>query len=431
MATDRPHRAAVAVAAVWQGSAMPAAPPALELAWDQVVGWRLRRHHLDERAPGGDLLAVVAEIAGLHAQIMSSAELTLWARVEGLDRGAVRDALWRDRSLVKTWTMRGTLHLLPAAEFPLWQAALSTRRGYQRAGWQRAFGVTLEELQSMLRAITRALDGKVLSREELAVEVSRITGSAELGDKLRHSWGSPLKPAASLGLLCFGPSDGQLVRFTRPDQWLPAWHGDQGPEAALLETARRYLRACGVVTREDYARWWGMLAPEGGRVLRRLGDEVVPVKVGGSAAWMLAADAEEIAEASPPPGTPSSSCPGRSRTASTGRRAGSPPSCSPAAACSAPGARTSRAAASRSPSSPSPSSPPPSAARPSTKPNASPPGPAPPSTSPGPTSRASRTAVPAVFASSSTGSPPCSPARETPASKVKGVWISQRSLAAP
>src|SRR6266545_652766 len=118
MAPDRPHRAAVAVAAVWQGSAMPAAPPALELAWDQVVGWRLRRHHLDERAPGGDLLAVVAEIAGLHAQIMSSAELTLWARVEGLDRGAVRDALWRDRSLVKTWTMRGTLHLLPAAEFP-------------------------------------------------------------------------------------------------------------------------------------------------------------------------------------------------------------------------------------------------------------------------------------------------------------------------
>src|SRR6266540_121119 len=98
MATDRPHRAAVAVAAVWQGSAMPAAPPALELAWDQVVGWRLRRHHLDERAPGGDLLAVVAEIAGLHAQIMSS---------------------------------------------------------------------------------------------------------AELGDKLRHSWGSPLKPAASLGLLCW------------------------------------------------------------------------------------------------------------------------------------------------------------------------------------------------------------------------------------
>jgi uncharacterized protein YcaQ len=295
MATGRPP---IAVAALWQGSTMPAQPPALRLDWDQVLGWRLRRHHLDERAPGADALGVVADIAGLHAQIMSSAELTLWTRVEGLDRQAVHHALWRDRTLVKTWAMRGTLHLLPAAEFPLWQAALSTRRGYQRASWQRGFGVTLEQLQTMLGAITRALDGQVLSREALAAEVGAITGSPELGDKLRHSWGSLLKPAASQGLLCFGPGDGQLVRFTRPDQWLPGWRGGQDPDASLLETARRFLRACGVVTREDYARWWGVLAPEGGRVLKRLGDEVVPVEVGGAAGWMLAAHATEIAEAS-------------------------------------------------------------------------------------------------------------------------------------
>ncbi len=174
---------------------MPAAPPALELAWDQVVGWRLRRHHLDERAPGGDLLAVVAEIAGLHAQIMSSAELPSWV------------------------TSCGT------------------------AGAPRS------------------------------------------------------SPPLRSGCCASAPATGSSCA----SRGLPAWHGDQGPEAALLETARRYLRACGVVTREDYARWWGMLAPEGGRVLRRLGDEVVPVKVGGSAAWMLAADAEEIAEASPAP----------------------------------------------------------------------------------------------------------------------------------
>jgi hypothetical protein len=217
---------------------MPDPRPALQLDWDQVAGWRLRRHRLDERAPAGELLGVVAGIAGLHAQVMSSAELTLWARVEGLDRDAVRDALWRDRSLVKTWAMRGTLHVLPSAEFPLWQTALATRRGYQRASWQRGFGVTAEQLRAMLQAIPRALDGRMLSREALADEVARITGSAELGDKLRHSWGSLLKPAASLGLLCFGPSDGQLVRFTRPDQWLQAWE-ELDPEVALLDPRER------------------------------------------------------------------------------------------------------------------------------------------------------------------------------------------------
>jgi hypothetical protein len=168
MPTERPDRRAMAVAVLWQGSAMPARPPARRLEWDQVLGWRLRRHHLDQRAPSGELLAVVAEIAGLHAQVMSSAELTLWTRVDGLDRQAVHDALWRDRNLVKTWAMRGTLHLLPAAEYPLWQAALSTRRGYERGSWQRGFGVTLEQLQTMHGAIRQALDGQVLSREAIA-----------------------------------------------------------------------------------------------------------------------------------------------------------------------------------------------------------------------------------------------------------------------
>src|SRR6266567_1521547 len=315
MPTARPDRRAMAVAVLWQGSAMPARPPARRLEWDQVLGWRLRRHHLDQRAPSGELLAVVAEIADLHAQVMSSAELTLWTRVDGLDRQAVRDALWRDRNLVKTWAMRGTLHLLPAAEYPLWQAALSTRRGYERGSWQRGFGVTLEQLQTMHGAIRQALDGQVLSREALAAEVASITGSPALGDKLRHSWGSLLKPAASQGLLCFGPSDGQLVRFTRPDQWLPSWRGGLDPEAALQETARRYLRACGAVTREDYARWWGVLAPAGacsapGGRSRRAAASWSPSSPSPSSPPPSAAERSTRPSASPPGPAPPWSSPG-------------------------------------------------------------------------------------------------------------------------
>jgi hypothetical protein len=158
----------MAVAVLCQGGAMPARPPARRLEWDQVLGWRLRRHHLDQRAPSGELLAVAAEIAGLHAQVMSSAELTLWTRVEGLDRQAVREALWRDRSLVKTWAMRGTLHLLPAAEFPLWQAALSTRRGYERAAWQRGFGVTCRSSRRCWARSRRRSTARCADAEEVA-----------------------------------------------------------------------------------------------------------------------------------------------------------------------------------------------------------------------------------------------------------------------
>jgi hypothetical protein len=92
---------------------MPPTPP--KLRWRQVIAWRLGRHHLGERVPAKAMLDVVAGIAGLHAQVMSSAELTLAGRVDGLEPDAVRRALWEERDLVKTWAMRGTLHLLPSA----------------------------------------------------------------------------------------------------------------------------------------------------------------------------------------------------------------------------------------------------------------------------------------------------------------------------
>jgi Winged helix DNA-binding domain len=269
------------------------------LSWAQVMAWRLRRHQLDERAPAKAMLDVTARIAGLHAQVMSSAELTLWARLDGLEPDTVRRALWEDRTLVKTWAMRGTLHLLPAAELPLWQAARSTTRLWEKGVWLRAFGVTRKELARLLDAVGEALDGRMLTREELAAEVAKLTGSPKLGDKLRESWGALLKPAAALGLLCFAPNQGQQVRFTRPDTWLGGWK-EHDPDEALLEVFRRFLAASGPVTREDVARWWGV--PSAAQVQKRiegLGEEVTVVDVDGASAYLLAADLPGLAGAAP------------------------------------------------------------------------------------------------------------------------------------
>ena len=93
--------------------------PNARLTWPEVLAWRIRRQRLDRRAPRDEALGVVREICGLHAQVMSSAELTLWARVEDLEPEAVREALWEHHSLAKTWAMRGTLHLLPSDDLPL------------------------------------------------------------------------------------------------------------------------------------------------------------------------------------------------------------------------------------------------------------------------------------------------------------------------
>src|SRR5262245_31647821 len=240
------------------------------------------------------MLAVASRLCGLHAQVMSSAELTVWARVEDLDRRAVQRALWEDRTLVKTWAMRGTLHLLPSAELPLWHAALSTSRRYLKpALWQKYFGITLEELDRLTEAIAAALDGRVMTREELVQEVGRLTGSVAFGAKLAESsWGTVLKPAAFTGRLCFGPSLGQRVRFTRPDTWLTAALARVDPQAATAAVTRRFLAAYGPATYHDLARWWSGGGVSGVRQwVASLGEEVCPVDLDGAQAWMLAADA--------------------------------------------------------------------------------------------------------------------------------------------
>ena len=76
--------------------------------------------------------------------------------------------------------MRGTLHLLSSAEFPLWQTARSTTRRWETGAWQRGFGVTLKSLERLNDAVAQALEGQLLTREELAGRVGELTGSRRL-----------------------------------------------------------------------------------------------------------------------------------------------------------------------------------------------------------------------------------------------------------
>jgi hypothetical protein len=81
------------------------ADKASDVCWSAVGAWRFARHALDARAAPGGLLEVAGQLCGIHAEVMSSAELTLTARVEGLEQGVGGRALWEDRTLVKTWAM--------------------------------------------------------------------------------------------------------------------------------------------------------------------------------------------------------------------------------------------------------------------------------------------------------------------------------------
>lgn len=263
-----------------------------ELSWQSVLAWRVARQGLAERAAAADWMDVVRRICGLHAQVQSAAELTLWARVEGPPAAAVAEALWTERTLVRTWVMRGTLHLLPADELAMWvgaQGALRPR--YETASWRRAFGMSSDEAVAVLDAIGDALDGAPLTRDELAAAVTERLGVARLGEAVRGSFGTMPKLAAFRGDVVFAQPAGQKVRFTRPDRWLaPDW-APAPPREAMAAVVRRHLAAYGPASRETFARWFGIAsAAQAGKLIAALGDEVAAVDVEGWAAWMLRDD---------------------------------------------------------------------------------------------------------------------------------------------
>jgi len=261
------------------------------VSWQQALCWRMGQHHLLTRATPAEVLRVAGDICGIHAQLMSSAELSLWARIDGLEREAVQRALWTDRTLVKLWAMRGTLHLIPAADLGQWVAALGTYTGY---------GNTYPKMDVLASAVDAALAGQPLTREELATEVERRTGAPEYAEWVRFSWGSYLKPISFRGQLCFAASEGGRIRFTTPATWLAGELDRSDPADALRAITRRYLRAYAPATAQDLARWWvGGTPSKGKRMLAALGEEAIEIAVEGERAWVLATDLPQILSTEP------------------------------------------------------------------------------------------------------------------------------------
>ena len=96
----------------------------IPVSWASVSSFRLERHHLANRASLNSIEKIVGDTGGIQAQLMSAAQMALWARIHNLKRDDVERALWQDRSLVKIWAMRSTVHLVSSKDLPMYIAAL-------------------------------------------------------------------------------------------------------------------------------------------------------------------------------------------------------------------------------------------------------------------------------------------------------------------
>jgi winged helix DNA-binding protein len=264
---------------------------AVKLTWDQVIAWRLAQQGLAPRLGRAGFLDAAQRMIGVQAQVMSAAELAVGARVNGLTREQVQRALWQDRTLVKTWAMRGTIHVFAAEDLPLVVAARCAQGGRYRLHDFLQLGFTEAQYDAFLRAVPEVLGDAPMTREALANGVAAGMRNA----LLESSWGTLWKPSMFRGEMCFGPSAGRPNTFVNPRKWLRAWQ-EWDPREAQQEITRRYLRTYGPATPRDFGFWWdGGGTTFGKKMFAALGDEVETVDVEGWPATVLRSTLEAMA----------------------------------------------------------------------------------------------------------------------------------------
>ncbi len=194
--------------------------------------------------------------------------------------GAVERAI-ADRSIVRTWPMRGTIHFVPA-EDAAWMLRLLARRTNQSAASiYRRVGLTAEDFARAGEALVSALrGGRVMARKDLYSALTTAglaTGGEQRGLHLLGYW-------AREGLICQGPRQGKQPTFTLLAEWVPNARQLDG-DAALATLAHRYFTSHGPATERDFAWWSGLTLTEVRRGLGLAGDALARVMLDGMRYW--------------------------------------------------------------------------------------------------------------------------------------------------
>jgi len=288
------------------------APPhePVPITWDQVAAFRLRGHHLAERAATKALVRVAGDMAGAQAQLLSAAQLSLWARVRDLEIAHVEEAV-RKRTLVKAACMRRTLFLVPSKDVAVFVRG-TARRAEKEIRWARGKGVPERVIEAAIEAALGALD-EPRTRREIAERASQTLG-VQMQSTQGGGWGSRrslaavpvgsltypvvdlLHLAAARGVVCYGPSRGNEPTFVRADAWIPKWK-DVPQEKAEGLLLRKYLRAFGPSTAADFALWSGITLTEARAIWSREQSNFASVNVEGWMAEVLRENLEGLAQA--------------------------------------------------------------------------------------------------------------------------------------
>lgn len=230
--------------------------------------------------PGKDAAAVVRHLGAMQAQDYLASLWAIGLRLDGATEADIEQAI-RDRKIVRTWPMRGTLHFV-APEDVRWMLALLTPRVAAAAATRHR---QLELDDTVFRRshtlLEKALHGGGLLTRDAAYELLEQAGISYTGQRGYHI----LWKLSQDAVLCCGPRDGKQPTFTLLDEWVPRSQTLE-PDEALAEIARRYFTSHGPATLADFVWWTGLKITDAKKALVLAAGDLEKVEAEGNHYWM-------------------------------------------------------------------------------------------------------------------------------------------------
>lgn len=302
----------------------------------QIRMFRLHSHHLDREYGKSEILDI-AGACGLQNTPPGAWETALFNRVPDCSLADMEKLLYRDKTLLQAWSLRGAPLVFPASEWDVFLTALTAK---DDEPWIYTQGIAaaldflqmdFEELFLILKRVIPGLDGKIITSKSNLDQTLAGWMAPYLPDEKRALWNRPsmygdpdrqtvggavvsflLRPCAFEGLVVFGERNGTSPTFTSCKSWLGrtgAAGGNDFREIGLRKSGagrepagklvRKFLHCYGPATANMFAVWLGCSGKQARRMWKAVSEEMETVTVSGKKAFILSSDREEFISPAP------------------------------------------------------------------------------------------------------------------------------------
>lgn len=289
----------------------------MELSARQIRAHRLRAHHLDQKYPFCELLAVAGS-CGLQNSPPGAWETAAFCRLKNCTLPQLHQALYQKKELLQAWSIRGVPLIFPTADSDVFLSALIAQEGEEPWIYTKGIGLALDylgmsfaELLPLVESAAEYLeDHTIKSKEELDRVLAQLIAE-QLPAQKQSLWNAPsmygapdrqtvggaavsflLRPCSFKGLVVFGEREGISPTFTSPLHWLG--HKLVPSAQGTAELARRFLHAYGPATLRAFADWLGSTPAQAKRLWQQIEEELEPVTAAGKKAFILQSDRESF-----------------------------------------------------------------------------------------------------------------------------------------